>query len=136
MRSDFVANLSLEVETPNTADKAFDETLLTWDANDKETNEQFLPIIYDESERHNGLITDLLNLSKIEKQAMPLKITEVNVIEVVNDTTKSISKLASDNNIAIHLPEDKEAVIIEADLDRFSQIILNLMANAVTYTSE
>ena len=136
MRSDFVANVSHELKTPITSVKGFAETLLSGDVNDKETNEQFLRIIYDESERLNRLITDLLNLSKIEKQAMPLKITEVNVIEVINDTTKTISKLASDKNIAIHLPEDKEAVIIEADLDRFSQIILNLMANAVTYTSE
>src|SRR5699024_765712 len=110
--------------------------LLSGDVNDKETNEQFLRIIYDESERLNRLLTDLLNLSKIEKQAMPLKITEVNSIKVINDTTKTISKLASDKKIAIHLRDDNVAVNIEAYLARLSQIILHLMANAVTYTSE
>src|SRR5699024_5490378 len=79
MRSEFVANVSHELKTPNTSVKGFAETLLSGDMPDEATAKQFLQIIYDDSERLNRLITDLLELSKIEKQAMPLEITKVDM---------------------------------------------------------
>lgn len=137
MRSEFVANVSHELKTPITSVKGFAETLLSGDVPDKETSDQFLRIIYDESERLNRLITDLLELSKIEKQAMPLQITDVNVNEIINNSTQTISKFARDKNITLHLPDDSaEPVHVEADKDRLGQIVLNLVANAVNYTSD
>lgn len=136
MRSEFVANVSHELKTPITSVKGFAETLLSGDVPDKDTANQFLQIIYDESERLNRLITDLLELSKIEKQEMPLKISDVDVNEVIKNSTRTISKFARDKNIEMHLPEDDLPIYIEADGDRLGQIILNLVANAVNYTSD
>ena len=137
MRSEFVANVSHELKTPITSVKGFAETLLSGDVPDRETADQFMRIIYDESERLNRLITDLLELSKIEKQAMPLQITDVNVNEIINNSTQTISKFARDKNITLHLPDDSaEPVHVEADKDRLGQIVLNLVANAVNYTSD
>lgn len=136
MRSEFVANVSHELKTPITSVKGFAETLLSGDVPDEETAKQFLQIIYDESERLNRLITDLLELSKIEKQAMPLKITEVNVNEVIERSTQTISKFARDKNLTLHLPDSEHPVFVEADVDRLGQIVLNLVANAVNYTSD
>lgn len=136
MRSEFVANVSHELKTPITSVKGFAETLLSGDVPDETTAKQFLQIIYDESERLNRLITDLLELSKIEKQAMPLKITEVNVNDIIENSTQTISKFARDKNITLHLPDDKTQVHVEADADRLGQIVLNLVANAVNYTSD
>lgn len=136
MRSEFVANVSHELKTPITSVKGFAETLLSGDVPDEETAKQFLQIIYDESERLNRLITDLLELSKIEKQAMPLKITEVNVNEVIEKSTQTISKFARDKNLTLHLPDSEHPVFVEADVDRLGQIVLNLVANAVNYTSD
>lgn len=136
MRSEFVANVSHELKTPITSVKGFAETLLSGDVPDEATAKQFMQIIYDESERLNRLITDLLELSKIEKQAMPLKITEVNVNEIIENSTQTISKFARDKNITLHLPDDKNPVYVEADIDRLGQIVLNLVANAVNYTSD
>lgn len=136
MRSEFVANVSHELKTPITSVKGFAETLLSGDVPDEATAKQFIQIIYDESERLNRLITDLLELSKIEKQAMPLKITEVNLNEIIENSTQTISKFARDKNIALHLPDNKKPVYVEADVDRLGQIVLNLVANAVNYTSD
>lgn len=136
MRSEFVANVSHELKTPITSVKGFAETLLSGDVPDEATAKQFMQIIYDESERLNRLITDLLELSKIEKQAMPLKISEVNVNEIIENSTQTISKFARDKNITLHLPDDKNPVYVEADIDRLGQIVLNLVANAVNYTSD
>ncbi len=136
MRSEFVANVSHELKTPITSVKGFAETLLSGDVPDETTAKQFMQIIYDESERLNRLITDLLELSKIEKQAMPLKITAVNVNEIIENSTKTISKFARDKNLTLHLPDDEKPVYVEADIDRLGQIVLNLVANAVNYTSD
>src|SRR5699024_12020795 len=95
-----------------------------------------MQIINDERERLNRLITDLLELSKIEKQAMPLKITDVDVNEVIKNSTLTISNIASDKNISLHLPDNDQPIHIEADSDRLGQIVLNLVANAVNYTSD
>ncbi|MGO1923322.1 MAG: two-component system histidine kinase PnpS [Jeotgalicoccus sp.] len=136
MRSEFVANVSHELKTPITSVKGFAETLLSGDVPDEATANQFMQIIYDESERLNRLITDLLELSKIEKQAMPLKITAVNVNEIIENSTQTISKFARDKNLTLHLPDDEKPVYVEADIDRLGQIVLNLVANAVNYTSD
>lgn len=136
MRSEFVANVSHELKTPITSVKGFAETLLSGDVPDEKTAKQFMQIIYDESERLNRLITDLLELSKIEKQAMPLKITDVDVNEVIKNSTLTISNIASDKNISLHLPDNDQPIHIEADSDRLGQIVLNLVANAVNYTSD
>ncbi|WP_026858776.1 two-component system histidine kinase PnpS [Jeotgalicoccus psychrophilus] len=136
MRSEFVANVSHELKTPITSVKGFAETLLSGDVPDETTAKQFMQIIYDESERLNRLITDLLELSKIEKQAMPLNITEVNLNEIIGNSTQTISKFARDKNITLHLPSDENPIYVEADEDRLGQIVLNLVANAVNYTSD
>lgn len=136
MRSEFVANVSHELKTPITSVKGFAETLLSGDVPDEATAKQFMQIIYDESERLNRLITDLLELSKIEKQAMPLNITEVNLNEIIGNSTQTISKFARDKNITLHLPSDENPIYVEADEDRLGQIVLNLVANAVNYTSD
>lgn len=136
MRSEFVANVSHELKTPITSVKGFAETLLSGDVPNKETEKQFMQIIYDESERLNRLITDLLELSKIEKQAMPLKISSVDINKILLDTTQTISKIAHDKNITIHMPDNEAHVFVEADPDRLGQILLNLIANAVNYTSD
>lgn len=69
---------------------------------------------------------------------MPLQITDVNVNEIINNSTQTIfSKFARDKNITLHLPDDSaEPVHVEADKDRLGQIVLNLVANAVNYTSD
>lgn len=136
IRSEFVANVSHELKTPITSVKGFAETLLSGDVPNQATANQFMQIIYDESERLNRLITDLLELSKIEKQAMPLDITKVNVNEIIEHATQTISKFARDKNIRLHLPDYENPVYVEADQDRLGQIVLNLIANAVNYTSD
>ena len=77
MRSEFVANVSHELKTPITAVKGFAETLLGGAVNDPETARSFLQIIFDESDRLNRLIGDILELSKIESRRVPLQFSPI-----------------------------------------------------------
>jgi len=135
MRSEFVANVSHELKTPVTSLKGFAETLLDGAMYDEELCRSFLQIIYDESDRLHRLIADILHLSKIEHHQLPLHPEVLNMIEVINETVETLQEELSKKDINIHLP-DTEEVYLEAEKDRIRQIILNLVANAITYTPE
>lgn len=136
IRSDFIANVSHELKTPVTSVKGFAETLLSNEVQDPETRTYFLQIIYDESERIDRLIHDLLQLSRIEKHEMPLNITSVDVIRLLHRISATLQKEIEKKTLNLQLPKIEQPIFVDLDVDRFSQVILNLLANAVNYSNE
>lgn len=135
MRSEFVANVSHELKTPIAAVKGFAETLLGGAVKDEETTRSFLQIIYDESERLNRLIGDILELSKIESRRAPLMLSPVDIHEFMENTIAILEVSAMRKNIHIHMDSPME-LYMEADEDRLRQILVNLLSNAISYTPE
>ncbi|WP_462419880.1 two-component system histidine kinase PnpS [Salinicoccus sp. Marseille-QA3877] len=136
MRSDFVANVSHELKTPVTSVKGFSETLLGGEVKDEATARSFLEIIYNESERLDRLIRELLHLSRIENKVTPLNLNNVDLVSLIHRITQTLSKSISEKSLEVTLPLSTEEVIIEGDSDRLNQILLNLIANSINYTSE
>src|SRR5699024_8454132 len=83
MRKDFVANVSHELKTPITAIRGFSETLLGSEMQTTEQMDHFLKIIYEESDRMQFLIEDLLTLSTLEKEGFQLNLSTVKIKEIV-----------------------------------------------------
>jgi two-component system phosphate regulon sensor histidine kinase PhoR len=135
MRSEFVANVSHELKTPITAVKGFAETLLGGAVNDAETARSFLQIIYDESDRLNRLIGDILELSKIESRRVPLVFSPVEVDTFVDKSIKLMESEASRKSIELSMSIEP-GLYVEADEDRLRQIIMNLLSNGINYTPE
>lgn len=135
MRSEFVANVSHELKTPVAAVKGFAETLLGGGVKDEKTARSFLQIIYDENERLNRLIGDILELSKIESKRVQLDCSPVHIIEFFDSVLGTISKVAEKKNISLNV-EVPEELFIEADEDKLRQIFMNLLSNAINYTHE
>ncbi|EDL63633.1 phosphate regulon sensor protein [Bacillus sp. SG-1] len=133
MRKDFVANVSHELRTPITSIKGFSETLLDGAMNDKETLEMFLNIILRESDRLQSLITDLLDLSKMEKQGFQLNVHETDMKELLIEVITILEKKPEKKDIELVLHAD-EAVLAEVDSFRIKQVFINLIGNAITYT--
>ncbi|TVY07443.1 two-component system histidine kinase PnpS [Paenibacillus cremeus] len=135
MRSEFVANVSHELKTPIAAVKGFAETLLAGALQDKDTARSFLQIIFDESERLNRLIGDILELSKIESKRIPLHFSPVHVQTFVTNGLHVMNTEAKKKSIELEMqvPED---IYIEADEDRLRQILINLLSNGINYTPE
>lgn len=135
MRSQFVANVSHELKTPIAAVKGFAETLLSGGVEDKETERSFLQIIYDEGDRLNRLIGDILELSKIESKLVPLEYSPVQLKELIDSLYEVLLPVASRKSIMIsnNVPEH---LFIEADEDRLRQVFMNLLSNAISYTLE
>lgn len=136
IRSDFVANVSHELKTPVTSVKGFAETLLSDDVTDKDTEQQFLQIILDESKRLDRLIRDLLHLSKIEKNTLPLNIEQIEIRQFIKEIVQTMSTSVKKKNIQLTLPSTEKETFLEGDKDRLNQIIINLVSNAVNYSSD
>ncbi|MFB9860126.1 two-component system histidine kinase PnpS [Salinicoccus siamensis] len=136
MRSDFVANVSHELKTPVTSVRGFSETLMSGEVTDEETTQQFLKIIHDESQRLDRLIRDLLNLSKIEKQEMPLNLEPLNLTALAHEVSVTLQGAIEEKKTRLALPDPSRDVYLEGDEDRLRQIILNLVGNGINYTAE
>lgn len=135
MRSEFVANVSHELKTPIAAVKGFAETLLAGAMDDKEIAKQFLQIIFDESERLNRLIGDILELSKIESKRIPLHFSPVEMHSLVERSLHMMRSEAEKKQISLEMIVDED-IYIEADEDRIRQILINLLSNGISYTPE
>ncbi|NGZ75806.1 two-component system histidine kinase PnpS [Saccharibacillus alkalitolerans] len=135
MRSEFVANVSHELKTPVAAVQGFAETLLAGGVKDEETARSFLKIIYDEGDRLNRLIGDILDLSKIESRRIQLDYAPVHVLTLFQSVSRVLEGAAEQKRIEIRLNVPEE-LFIEADEDRLRQIFLNLVGNGVSYTPD
>ncbi len=135
MRKDFVANVSHELKTPITSIKGFAETLLDGALNDRETLENFLTIINDESIRLQGLIEDLLTLSRLEKDEFMLVRTTLNMSKLVDEVLPIINQSAKQKGITLS-SEVEDNITIQADKERVKQVMINLLTNALSYTSK
>ncbi|MFD0586429.1 two-component system histidine kinase PnpS [Paenibacillus sp. GCM10027627] len=135
MRSEFVANVSHELKTPIAAVKGFAETLLGGAVKDEETTRSFLQIIFDESERLNRLIGDILELSKIESRRVPLYFSPVELEGFMAKTFTLLESEAQRRGIQL-IRQTESGLYVEADEDRLRQIVVNLLSNGINYTPE
>lgn len=130
MRSQFVANVSHELKTPLTSIKGFAETLK--DVDDAATREKFLDIINEEAERLTRLINDILILSDLENIKED-RFEAINVKTYIENITALMKKSADDKNIKLEFKIDK-TIYVNGNKDKFKQMLLNLVDNAVKYT--
>ena len=139
MRTDFVANVSHELRTPLTSIKGFVETLLDGAAEDPALRDRFLKIIQAETLRLQRLIEDLLTLAHIEGRENRAEVSHSKVsfvqeaYEKVNPVIQSFAQ-AKGIAVEVDLPENLPPLPIGEDL--LSQLLLNLLENAVKYTTE
>ncbi|MFZ3576325.1 two-component system histidine kinase PnpS [Virgibacillus sp. DJP39] len=135
MRKDFVANVSHELKTPITSIKGFAETLIESKENNPEVLDKFHKIIFDESERLQLLIQDLLTLSNLEKSEFELKVTEFDLVKVVDEVVAIIGQQAKMKKLNLTVDIENK-LMIKADKEQIKQVLINLLANAVSYTPE
>ncbi|MGR3310390.1 MAG: two-component system histidine kinase PnpS [Candidatus Brocadiales bacterium] len=136
MRIDFVANVSHELKTPITSIKGFVETLKERALNEPENAQKFLGIIESHTDRLNNLINDLLNLSRIESKDIPLKITEIDPLPIINKVAGCFADMVQERRqvLSVRFPDDFPRLM--ADESLLEQAITNLLDNAVKYTQD
>lgn len=134
MRKDFVANVSHELKTPITSIKGFSETLLDGAKNDPTSLDLFLDIILKEANRIQVLVSELLELSKIEQNTQ-LVLTTVNMTEKVKHSIEVVQPLADKKNIQVEAYLE-ENCCVKAEPSKLKQVVINLLSNAVNYSPE
>ena len=132
MRSEFVANVSHELKTPLTSIKGFSETLRF--VENTETKNKFLDIIDKEAERLTNLINDILILSNIEN-LHKMENEEFQPGEVIENVIDILRKQAEKKKITIELMDEFKGKITGSK-DKFYQLALNLIENAIKYSNE
>ncbi len=133
MRREFIATVSHELRTPLTSIHGYAETLLEDDLEDKELVKRFLKIIEEESARMTRLINDLLDLEKMEESEVNFEMKDVDLCEVVEYVYKIIQPIAEENEVDLIV--ECEDVVVKGNKERLIQMLLNLVDNAVKYTS-
>jgi len=134
VRTEFVANVSHELRTPLTAIQGYLETLLDGALEEREHARKFLEIVFRHTERLGRLTDDLTDLSNIELGKVTLRLEPTSIAEIAESVVAIISPRASGGQVKVEarLPADLPEVL--ADRDRLSQILINLVDNAVKYT--
>lgn len=133
VRRDFVANVSHELKTPVTAIKGYAETLLDGAINDKENSKKFIEIIKNQADRLNALVDDLLTLSRIEFGDIKIEKENIVLDEVVTSVFQILKDKAQKKGLLLQKEIPLETVIY-ADKYRMSQIMINLIDNAIKFT--
>ena len=136
VRQDFVANVSHELRTPISSIKGYAETLLEGAINDKENAKDFVEIIYRDSERLAQLIDDILDLSKIESDKMKMALMPTDVAKMLERSIAIMTKQAKTKSIVIKPDLPFSLPKILADEARISQVLINLLDNAIKYTKD
>lgn len=133
MRTNFVANVSHELQTPLTAIKGFAETLLGGTVEDPAALRRYLGIIDRHAERVGRLIGDLLALSDLELGRMPVVARPMRLGAVLDDVMDLLGDSARTRQVALVRAQGPDPVVM-GDSDRLVQVFTNLVDNAIKYT--
>lgn len=133
MKTEFVANISHELRTPLTAIKAYTETLLNMEV-DRESQREFLETVYEQSERLESLLNDLLDFTLIESGTMELEYSEFDLCELIKEVVENLKQLAEKYKVKINV--SCESISISADKRRIKQAIHNLVDNSIKFSDK
>ena len=133
LKSAFLANMSHEIRTPLNAIVGFSQLLAETD--DPEERHEFVEIIDSNNRMLLQLISDILDLAKIESGTMDFKFADMSVKEVINEIVTSF-RIKMPDNVALSAPKDSPECQIYSDRMRLTQVISNFLNNAIKYTSE
>lgn len=133
LRRDLVANVSHDLRTPLTIIKSYAEMIRDLSGNNPEKRAAHTQVIIDEADRLSALVSDLLDLSRMESGTAPMEPSVFDLSETTRRMVQRFDVLAEGEGFtfSVHCVPD---AMVEADESRMEQVIYNLISNAVNYT--
>ncbi len=135
LKSTFISIISHELKTPLALIKGYVSTLRREDARwDREIVNESLAIIEEEADRLDLLVENLLDASRLQAGGLSLKLSDVNVPDLVRRTAERMQIQTTRHTILTDFPPDFPIVL--ADENRLRQVLANLISNAIKYAPE
>lgn len=135
LRRGFVSDVSHELRTPMTTISGFVEGILDGTI-PEENRDEYLKIVLSESKRLSRLVTTLLQISRLESGDVKANKTEFDINELVCQALLKFEMMITPKNIDVDLNIDDGKLMVTADRDSITQVLINLINNAVKFTPE
>ena len=134
-RQEFVSNVSHELKTPLTSMKVLAESLVGQQGVPEELYQEFLHDINSEIDRENEIITDLLNIVRLDRKEGDMQIAQVSINELLEIIMRRLQPIAKERNVEMVF-ESFRNVLAEVDEVKMSLVFTNLIENAIKYNKE
>lgn len=134
-RREFISNVSHEIRTPLTSIKGFIGAILDG-VIPREKENYYLSLAQDETQRLARLVNDLLDLSAIEAGELKLNIGDVNISEIIRITIIKLENKIKVKDLNVEVYLDDEDLHVIGDRDRLTQVVTNLVDNAIKYSNQ
>ncbi len=132
LRKDLLANVSHDLRTPLTMIKAYAEMIRDLSGDSPEKREKHLQVIIDETDRLTLLVSDILNLSKLQSGVIEM---DMRIINFSSHLREIVSRFSMLEKTEVNL-ELQENIYINADNKQLGQAVYNLIINAINYSGE
>ncbi len=132
LQRDLIANVSHELRTPLTLITGYSEMIR--DIPSENTPEN-INIIIDETKRLSSLVSDILELSKLQSRVEKIDLEVVNLTELINNTLKRFNSYTENQKYDISFDYDQD-VHIKANQKQIVQVMYNFIANAINYSKD
>lgn len=133
MKDDFMSSVTHELRTPLTSIRALAELMLDDAGMALEQREQFLNIVVSETERLTRLVNQVLDLAKIESGHADWRSTELDIVALVRQSLQTTAEMLRERGIRVRISTPDVPVMVRADADRLTQVMLNLLSNAAKF---
>jgi signal transduction histidine kinase len=131
LKSEFISKAAHELRTPLTSIIGFAQTLLMDDIEiSPQEHTEFLKMILSEGKRLNTLISDMMDLSKIELGIISLQYERFDPVSIIKETVNIFQET---NHFPVNVKTDENLPYVYADKNRLKQVIMNILNNAYLY---
>ena len=135
-RREFLGNVSHELKTPIFNIQGYIHTLIDGAINDKNVNIQYLQRSAKSVDRMINIVEDLEMISKIESNRLDLEFTDWNIAEHIQELFEILEMKAKKRSISLSLDNQSNVSYVDADRDKISQVLINLIENSIKYGNE
>jgi two-component system, OmpR family, phosphate regulon sensor histidine kinase PhoR len=135
-RKEFIADVSHELKTPIFAAQGFVHTLLDGAIDDKSVRIKFLKKAARSLDGLDILVQDLLTLSHIETGQIKMHFEKIDLYDLTQEVFEQFENRMDDKEVHLRIQTDHKKVMVYADWQRISQVMTNLISNAVKHSFE
>lgn len=135
LQKDLIANVSHDLRTPLTMIKSYAEMIKDISGNNPQKREEHLQVIIDEADRLNGLVNDLLTVSRMQSGKIVLEKKDFSITEAAKSILNTYKIMEEENGYRFNLNSPVN-FIVNGDEDKIKQVISNLFTNAMKFCGD